>query len=141
MTFVTCPMLARSAAPMARISRHSVLACRKCSELTGTFQTPIVAALWKQRQQEKADLDSELISPSAVKERIVKTPADSRVKAQMPFAGDEHLRMTYTSPWGYVRTGRIIEDLDALAGNVVSERIHHSNSNQPKGLPNPNAAR
>ena len=85
---------------------------------TGTFQTPIVRALWQQRLQEKHDNESR-DSEKLPGDRAVKAPQDSKVEVMMPFSSDEHLRMSYESPWGFLRTGRIIEDLDALAGNVA----------------------
>eukprot|EP00808_Paulinella_micropora_P028503 g2490.t1 len=33
---------------------------------------------------------------------------------------DEHLRDEYANPWGFIRMGRILEDMDALAGNIAS---------------------
>ncbi|KAL4451607.1 hypothetical protein ABPG75_007269 [Micractinium tetrahymenae] len=38
-----------------------------------------------------------------------------------PFSTDEHLREHYRSPWGEVRIGRILEDLDSLTALVAFE--------------------
>lgn len=37
----------------------------------------------------------------------------------LPFSSDEILRQQYVSPFGRVRIGRLLEDLDAFAGNVA----------------------
>ena len=79
--------------------------CRALSQISdpGRFQTPIVATLWEQRKQEKADATVAAAAASAATgetERTVKRPADSKVSVLMPFSTDEDLRMTYASPWG-----------------------------------------
>lgn len=34
-------------------------------------------------------------------------------------AGSEQGFMQYRSPWGLVRVGKLLEDLDSLAGNIA----------------------
>eukprot|EP00850_Spirogloea_muscicola_P003220 SM000013S26389 [mRNA] locus=s13:91393:93605:- [translate_table: standard] len=49
------------------------------------------------------------------------TRPPSRGAAAVPyrFGSDAGLREKYRNPWGYVRVGRILEDLDALAGTIA----------------------
>ena len=76
--------------------------CRALTQISdpGRFQTPIVATLWEQRKQEKADATVAASAVTGETERTVKRPADSKVSVVMPFSTDEDLRMTYASPWG-----------------------------------------
>ena len=108
-----------------------MLGRRSFMSRAGEFQTPIVRALWEQRLAEREAADSHKSIPPETADRPVKTARDSRVDILMPFGSDEHLRMTYTSPWGFVRTGRIIEDLDALAGNVAFRHCQINGSPLP----------
>ena len=81
----------------------------------GVFQNknPIVAELWASREAAKKMIGSE--SPYSLEG---KHPSESRVEVFYPFADDEMLRATYENPWGQLRFGRVLEDMDALAGNI-----------------------
>jgi acyl-coenzyme A thioesterase 9 len=46
----------------------------------------------------------------------------------LPFSSDPILREQYISPFGHVRLGRLLEDLDAFAGNVA---FHHAFPSRP----------
>lgn len=103
--------------------------------------TPITLQLWSQRL--KADTDIQLSSSLA--EPAVRKPR--RTTITYPFTSDHalgekvsrcwllHLRIRihimlsplsetlltpqYRNPWGAVRIGKLLEDLDSLAGNVA----------------------
>lgn len=49
-------------------------------------------------------------------------PSDSKTTIDYNFKTDEFLREAYMSPGGTMRFGKVLEDLDALAGNIA---FHH----------------
>jgi len=49
-------------------------------------------------------------------------PSDSKTTIDYKFKSDEFLREAYRSPGGAMRFGKVLEDLDALAGNIA---FHH----------------
>ena len=55
--------------------------------------------------------------------KIGKHPGESEVGIDYPFSTDEFLKETYKNPWGEMRFGKILEDLDALAGNIAFEHV------------------
>lgn len=52
-----------------------------------------------------------------------KTPSESEVGIAYPFSTDQFLLETYRNPWGEMRFGKILEDLDALAGNIAFNHV------------------
>ena len=50
-------------------------------------------------------------------------PSQSETKISYPFSKDEFLKETYRNPWGQMRFGKILEDLDALAGNIAFAHV------------------
>ena len=91
-----------------------------CAASAGRHHTPIVDALWKKRAQIQA------ASPPADKtpdERVLisKPPSESKQEMTYTFSSDPDLADTYRNPWGNVRVGRLLEDLDALAGTIAFE--------------------
>ncbi|CAM9147871.1 unnamed protein product, partial [Sphacelaria rigidula] len=84
-------------------------------------RSPITRALWEIREAEKryqVKFDTlrtaqQLGDPSPV------PPSLSRSMIHYPFSTDSFLREDYRNPSGLVRIGRVLEDLDALAGNVA----------------------
>ncbi len=111
------------------------------------FMNPIVGQLWEQRQLSKqrmmslTDSDSETTGSGNLQELTAisihkgkdeeigaqnipkfKHPSESRTTIDYPFSADDFLREAYCSPGGTMRFGKILEDLDALAGNIA---FHH----------------
>ena len=78
------------------------------------FMNPIVRALWEQRQEDKQRKE-----PS----KDVKTPSDSKIVIDYKFSTDDYLREAYQSPGGTMRFGKVLEDLDALAGNSAFRHV------------------
>jgi acyl-coenzyme A thioesterase 9 len=76
------------------------------------MKNPIVSSLWASREAAKKMIGSGAYSLEP------KSPAESKVEVSYPFSQDEVLRSTYENPWGQLRFGRVLEDLDALAGNI-----------------------
>ena len=58
--------------------------------------------------------------PAALKPQeslLPKAPRTTTVR--YGFANDEDLCDAYRNPWGFARLGRVLEDLDSLAGNIA----------------------
>jgi acyl-coenzyme A thioesterase 9 len=53
------------------------------------------------------------------------TPRETEVRYSYNFSTDERLCDAYSNPWGYMRMGRLIEDLDALAGTIAFRFCHN----------------
>jgi hypothetical protein len=81
-------------------------------KFVGHLKNPIVHQLWTARQQAKEKQDQN-------SHNVQKTPAMSQTEIRYEFSTDEFLKETYRNPWGQMRFGRILEDLDALAGNIA----------------------
>ena len=111
------------------------------------FMNPIVRALWEQRQATQqrirslADQDSETSRSGIIPQELDATtmtegrrkkghfekvkfrhPSESKTTIDYNFSTDEFLREAYKSPGGAMRFGKVLEDLDALAGNIA---FHH----------------
>jgi len=109
------------------------------------FMNPIVRELWDQRQATKkrmmslTDEDSQTTGSGNLQELTAnimkkgkgipgeknagfKHASDSKTSIDYNFKSDEFLREAYKSPGGTMRFGKVLEDLDALAGNIA---FHH----------------
>ncbi|XVF65851.1 hypothetical protein PTKIN_Ptkin09bG0284200 [Pterospermum kingtungense] len=83
----------------------------------GMYHSPVTNALWEARSSmyekgadDKQDLQSELVA---------KTPSKSRTSIAYNFSSDYILREQYRNPWDEMRMGKLLEDLDALAGTIA----------------------
>jgi acyl-coenzyme A thioesterase 9 len=100
------------------------------------FKNPIVHKLWTARQEaKKKSLEQKLersnntsTGLSSTKDILLqgRKPSDSRVEVSYPFSTDAMLWDSYRDPWGDIRMGKILEDLDALAGNVAFFHVDDS---------------
>ena len=90
------------------------------------FKNPIVQQLWKARQQAKKE--EHLLRPDLLIS-AGRTPAESRVQVEYEFKTNAFLREAYRNPWGQMRLGKLMEDLDALAGNIA---YLHGGRNHPE---------
>ena len=82
----------------------------------GMYHSPVTNALWEARSSmfeksadDKQDSHSELVA---------KTPSRSRTSIVYKFSSDYILREQYRNPWDEMRMGKLLEDLDALAGTI-----------------------
>ncbi|XP_057781345.1 acyl-coenzyme A thioesterase 2, chloroplastic isoform X2 [Salvia miltiorrhiza] len=84
----------------------------------GMYHSPVTNALWEARSKlfEKTSNGSE--NGSAQSELIAKKPAESRTSILYKFSSDYILREQYRNPWNEIRMGKLLEDLDALAGTI-----------------------
>lgn len=84
----------------------------------GMYHSPVTNALWETRSKifERL-LDPPLDAPPQT-QLLNKTPSDSRTSVLYNFSTDFILREQYRDPWNEVRIGKLLEDLDALAGTI-----------------------
>ncbi|KAK6146374.1 hypothetical protein DH2020_020243 [Rehmannia glutinosa] len=84
----------------------------------GTYQSPVTNALWEARSSIFERLTNESESAHTQSELIVKPPSKSRTSVLYKFSSDYILREQYRNPWNEIRLGKLLEDLDALAGTI-----------------------
>jgi len=93
--------------------------------IVSQFNNRIVHKLWTERAKAKKSpnknappLGGTKNCPSTL---LVagKTPCQSETTVDFPFSSQELLAESYRSPWNTMRIGRLLEDLDALAGNIA----------------------
>eukprot|EP00928_Gymnodinium_smaydae_P048344 TRINITY_DN32306_c0_g1_i1.p1 TRINITY_DN32306_c0_g1~~TRINITY_DN32306_c0_g1_i1.p1 ORF type:complete len:507 (+),score=99.87 TRINITY_DN32306_c0_g1_i1:102-1523(+) len=99
----------------------------------GQHQTPIVDLLWRRREEAKSKrasaVEVEASKPTSSREIVERTPEESENFIEYKFAEDEELGEQYRNAWGHIRFGRLLEDLDALAGTIAYQ---HCASNNPE---------
>ncbi|KAJ9697609.1 hypothetical protein PVL29_009439 [Vitis rotundifolia] len=92
---------------------------RKCQSLwPGMYNSPVTAALWDARPTIFEALLDPPLHASPQTQLLTKTPSDSRTSILYNFSSDHTLREQYKNPWNRVRIGKLLEDLDALAGTI-----------------------
>lgn len=83
----------------------------------GMYHSPVTNALWEARsamfEKGTGGLDGDKES-----ELALKAPAESRTSVDYRFSSDFVLREQYRNPWNEIRMGKLVEDLDALAGTI-----------------------
>lgn len=89
-------------------------------EYASEFKGPIVNQLWTARQEEKRKATAQL---EEINFEDVRVPADSVTKIKYNFSSDKFLRERYRNPFGLMRFGKVLEDLDALAGNIAFKHV------------------
>ncbi|GFQ04194.1 acyl-coenzyme a thioesterase 9 mitochondrial [Phtheirospermum japonicum] len=84
----------------------------------GMYHSPVTIALWETRSKifERL-LDPPLDAPPQT-QLLNKIPSRSRMTILYNFSSDFILREQYRDPWNEVRIGKLLEDLDALAGTI-----------------------
>lgn len=84
----------------------------------GMYHSPVTNALWEARSK----IFERLLDPPKdappQSELLTKTPSQSRTTILYNFSTDFILREQYRDPWNEVRIGKLLEDLDALAGTI-----------------------
>ncbi|KAJ7961730.1 Acyl-coenzyme A thioesterase 9, mitochondrial [Quillaja saponaria] len=84
----------------------------------GMYHSPVTDALWQARSQ----IFERLLDPPKdappQSELLTKTPSQSRTSLLYNFSSDYILREQYRDPWNEARIGKLLEDLDALAGTI-----------------------
>jgi acyl-coenzyme A thioesterase 9 len=88
----------------------------------GMYHSPVTNALWEARSsifERKMDVGAAGAAAGPQTELLTKTPAQSRTAIAYKFAQDDILREQYRDAWNEVRIGKLLEDLDALAGTIA----------------------
>lgn len=77
-------------------------------------------ALWEARSSIfERSVDAPAKEVPSQSELLIKTPSQSRTRVVYKFSTDYILREQYRDPWNEVRMGKLLEDLDALAGTIA----------------------
>ncbi|CAL5087328.1 unnamed protein product [Urochloa decumbens] len=109
---------------------------RPLSLWPGMYHSPVTNALWEARASifermmdaGNGATDDDAGEQRAPTELLVKTPAQSRTSIVYKFATDDILREQYRDPWNQVRIGKLLEDLDALAGTIAVKHCSDEDS-------------
>ena len=89
----------------------------------GMYHSPVTNALWETRSKIFETLLDPPIHAPPQSQLLTKKPSDSRTSILYNFSTDFILREQYRDPWNEVRIGKLLEDLDALAG-TISVKVH-----------------
>lgn len=84
----------------------------------GMYHSPVTKALWETRSKIFEFLLDPPKDAPPQSELLTKTPSQSRTSIFYNFSSDYILREQYRDPWNEVRIGKLLEDLDALAGTI-----------------------
>eukprot|EP00258_Populus_trichocarpa_P011956 XP_002321229.3 acyl-coenzyme A thioesterase 9, mitochondrial [Populus trichocarpa] len=84
----------------------------------GMYHSPVTNALWETRSKTLERLLDPPEDATPQSELLTKTPKQSRTRILYGFSTDYILREQYRDPWNEVRIGKLLEDLDALAGTI-----------------------
>ncbi|KAK8460165.1 hypothetical protein SEVIR_2G285600v4 [Setaria viridis] len=112
---------------------------RPLSLWPGMYHSPVTNALWEarssifERMMDAGNSGAAADAADAGEQRaptelLVKTPAQSRTSIVYKFATDDILREQYRDPWNEVRIGKLLEDLDALAGTIAVKHCSDEDS-------------
>jgi acyl-coenzyme A thioesterase 9 len=82
------------------------------------YHSPVTNALWETRSKTFERLLDPPKDAPPQSELLTKTPKQSRTSILYSFSADHILREQYRDPWNEVRIGKLLEDLDALAGTI-----------------------
>ncbi|KAH7833146.1 hypothetical protein Vadar_003500 [Vaccinium darrowii] len=93
----------------------------------GMYHSPVTNALWEARSsifERLSNVPNDYALPQS--ELITKTPSQSRTTILYKFSNDYVLREQYRNPWNEIRMGKLLEDLDALAGTISYKHCFNS---------------
>ncbi|KAK4408732.1 Acyl-coenzyme A thioesterase 9, mitochondrial [Sesamum angolense] len=112
------PIFSTLTSPFESSSKKSDSTRKPLSLWPGMYHSPMTIALWETKSSifERL-LDPPLDAPPQT-ELLQKTPSQSRMTILYNFSTDYILREQYRDAWNEVRIGKLLEDLDALAGTI-----------------------
>uniref|UniRef100_A0A2P2Q3W7 Acyl-coenzyme A thioesterase 9-like n=1 Tax=Rhizophora mucronata TaxID=61149 RepID=A0A2P2Q3W7_RHIMU len=84
----------------------------------GMYHSPVTNALWEARSRIFEKSAESHIDGALEGELVAKPPSKSRTSVLYKFSSDFMLREQYRNPWNEIRMGKLVEDLDALAGTI-----------------------
>ncbi|XP_037441662.1 uncharacterized protein LOC119309863 [Triticum dicoccoides] len=96
----------------------------------GMHHSPVTNALWEARSsifEGKMDAGGNADAGPQT-DLLTRTPAQSRTSIVYKFAADDILREQYRDPWNEMRIGKLLEDLDALAGTIAVKHCSDGDS-------------
>ncbi|KAH9551137.1 hypothetical protein CY35_10G107600 [Sphagnum magellanicum] len=85
----------------------------------GTYRSPVTEALWHARSSFVQRVQNSPLDGPAQSRLLNRTPAQSRTSVSYGFSSDLVLREHYRDPWNSIRIGKLLQDLDALAGTIA----------------------
>lgn len=94
----------------------------------GMYHSPVTNALWEARSNIFERLSNAPVDAPPQKELIPKTPSMSRTSILYQLSSDYILREQYRNPWNEIRMGKLLEDLDALAGTISFKHCSNDDS-------------
>ncbi|CAK7322774.1 unnamed protein product [Dovyalis caffra] len=95
----------------------------------GMYHSPVSNALWEARSRIFEEPND---SGSSASELVAKSPSKSRTSILYKFSSDFILREQYRNPWNKIRMGKLVEDLDALAGTISYKHCcNHDGTTRP----------
>ena len=110
------------------------------SLIVSQFKNQIVHQLWTERAKAKKDGGSKPVGGTSAgpsNQAAGKTPCQSETKVEYPFSTQVLLAESYKSPWNTMRIGKILEDLDALAGNIAFYHVRQETAEEGKEMVHP----
>ncbi|KAK2651140.1 hypothetical protein Ddye_018629 [Dipteronia dyeriana] len=113
----TIPVVSTFASPFESSSSSSV-SRKPISLWPGMYHSPVTDALWDTRSKVFERLFDPPKDAPPQSELLTKTPSQSRTSIFYNLSSDYILREQYRDPWNDVRIGKLLEDLDALAGTI-----------------------
>jgi acyl-coenzyme A thioesterase 9 len=90
-------------------------------------QTPVTKHLWAQRYKWNVESQS-----SSLPQTIFQSKPSTKTEVPYPFSKDPVLREYFRNPWGGVRIGLLLEDMDSMAGYTA---YRHVDDNDPLTRP------
>ncbi|KAH9625133.1 hypothetical protein KSS87_012139 [Heliosperma pusillum] len=84
----------------------------------GMYHSPVTIALWETRVKMFEIMNDPSNDAPPQTHLLNKTPSQSRTTVLYNFSSDFILREQYRDPWNEIRIGKLLEDLDALAGTI-----------------------
>ncbi|KAF9663070.1 hypothetical protein SADUNF_Sadunf17G0000300 [Salix dunnii] len=88
----------------------------------GMYHSPVSNALWEARSRIFEEPND---SGTSETELVAKSPSKSRTSICYKFSSDYILREQYRNPWNKIRMGKMVEDLDALAGTISYKHCYN----------------
>ncbi|KAK9916242.1 hypothetical protein WJX75_000412 [Coccomyxa subellipsoidea] len=97
------------------------LACRGLADRSFTDEdiVGIYTSQTKKLWIDRLNREKKLVESSPLSTPKPKPP--QRLSISYPFSTSPLLQEQYRNPWGYVRMGKVLEDLDSFAGNIAYE--------------------
>uniref|UniRef100_A0A7N1A7P3 HotDog ACOT-type domain-containing protein n=1 Tax=Kalanchoe fedtschenkoi TaxID=63787 RepID=A0A7N1A7P3_KALFE len=93
--------------------------CREPLNLwPGLHNSPVTNVLWEAKSSIFERLLDPPIDAPPQSQLLIRSPSHSRTVIHYNLSSDYMLRDQYRDPWNEVRVGKLLEDLDALAGTI-----------------------